>query len=147
MVSTPRRLSHGGFSILAAIMAAILAGILPAIAPRRAAIRPRRTRTVLRMACPPCVAACAPTMILHSPCATAGELILRQSRSAGNKTTAPVAGRGFFHNGSQGDMQNRHAGCTMPEADTEGQRFAAGTPQAAPGFFLKGSHQLDWGMK
>ncbi len=35
----------------------------------------------------------------------------------------------------------------MPEADTEGQRFAAGTPQATPGFFLKGSHQLDWGMK
>jgi len=35
----------------------------------------------------------------------------------------------------------------MPEADNEGQRFAADTPQAAPGFFLKGSHQLDWGMK
>jgi putative autoinducer-2 (AI-2) aldolase len=35
----------------------------------------------------------------------------------------------------------------MPEADNEGQRFAAATPQAAPGFFLKGSHQLDWGMK
>jgi len=35
----------------------------------------------------------------------------------------------------------------MPEADTEGQRFAADKPQAAPGFFLKGSHQLDWGMK
>jgi len=35
----------------------------------------------------------------------------------------------------------------MPEADTEGQRFAADRPQAAPGFFLKGSHQLDWGMK
>jgi putative autoinducer-2 (AI-2) aldolase len=35
----------------------------------------------------------------------------------------------------------------MPEADTEGQRFAAHRPQAAPGFFLKGSHQLDWGMK
>jgi putative autoinducer-2 (AI-2) aldolase len=35
----------------------------------------------------------------------------------------------------------------MPEADTEGQRFAATTPQATPGFFLKGSHQLDWGMK
>src|SRR5499425_3948803 len=35
----------------------------------------------------------------------------------------------------------------MPEADTEGQRFAAATPQATPGFFLKGSHQLDWGMK
>src|SRR5215468_8318725 len=37
--------------------------------------------------------------------------------------------------------------CAMPEADNEGQRFAADTPQAAPGFFLKGSHQLDWGMK
>jgi len=35
----------------------------------------------------------------------------------------------------------------MPEADNEGQRFAADKPQAAPGFFLKGSHQLDWGMK
>jgi len=35
----------------------------------------------------------------------------------------------------------------MPEADKEGQRYHAGTPQAAPGFFLKGSHQLDWGMK
>src|SRR4051812_24837442 len=35
----------------------------------------------------------------------------------------------------------------MPEADSEGQRFAADRPQAAPGFFLKGSHQLDWGMK
>src|SRR5436190_19969263 len=35
----------------------------------------------------------------------------------------------------------------MPEADTEGARFAADQPQAAPGFFLKGSHQLDWGMK
>jgi len=35
----------------------------------------------------------------------------------------------------------------MPEADTEGARFYAEQPQAAPGFFLKGSHQLDWGMK
>jgi putative autoinducer-2 (AI-2) aldolase len=35
----------------------------------------------------------------------------------------------------------------MPEADSEGERFAAKEPQAAPGFFLKGSHQLDWGMK
>src|SRR6266480_7433129 len=35
----------------------------------------------------------------------------------------------------------------MPEADTEGARFYADQPQAAPGFFLKGSHQLDWGMK
>jgi len=35
----------------------------------------------------------------------------------------------------------------MPETDTEGQRFATATPQATPGFFLKGSHQLDWGMK
>jgi len=36
---------------------------------------------------------------------------------------------------------------TMPEADIEGARYQADTPQAAPGFFLKGSHQLDWGMK
>jgi putative autoinducer-2 (AI-2) aldolase len=35
----------------------------------------------------------------------------------------------------------------MPEADIEGARYHADTPQAAPGFFLKGSHQLDWGMK
>jgi putative autoinducer-2 (AI-2) aldolase len=35
----------------------------------------------------------------------------------------------------------------MPEADKEGERYQAATPQAAPGFFLKGSHQLDWGMK
>jgi 3-hydroxy-5-phosphonooxypentane-2,4-dione thiolase len=35
----------------------------------------------------------------------------------------------------------------MPEADIEGSRYQADRPQAAPGFFLKGSHQLDWGMK
>ena len=35
----------------------------------------------------------------------------------------------------------------MPEADTEGARYQADVPQAAQGFFLKGSHQLDWGMK
>jgi 3-hydroxy-5-phosphonooxypentane-2,4-dione thiolase len=35
----------------------------------------------------------------------------------------------------------------MPEADKEGERYSAGTAQATPGFFLKGSHQLDWGMK
>src|SRR6476659_8104784 len=35
----------------------------------------------------------------------------------------------------------------MPEADQEGQRYAPDQPQATPGFFLKGSHQLDWGMK
>ena len=35
----------------------------------------------------------------------------------------------------------------MPEADTEGARYQADKPQTAPGFFLKGSHQLDWGMK
>jgi len=35
----------------------------------------------------------------------------------------------------------------MPEADKEGARFQADRPQAAPSFFLKGSHQLDWGMK
>src|SRR6266704_3152903 len=35
----------------------------------------------------------------------------------------------------------------MPEADIEGARYQADRPQAAPGFFLKGSHQLDWGMK
>src|ERR1043166_8886578 len=35
----------------------------------------------------------------------------------------------------------------MPEADQEGERYAAAQPQTAPGFFLKGSHQLDWGMK
>ena len=35
----------------------------------------------------------------------------------------------------------------MPEADTEGERYQLDRPQAAPGFFLKGAHQLDWGMK
>ena len=35
----------------------------------------------------------------------------------------------------------------MPEVDQEGARFHADRAQAAPGFFLKGSHQLDWGMK
>jgi len=35
----------------------------------------------------------------------------------------------------------------MPEADNEGQRFQSDRPQANPGFFLKGAHQLDWGMK
>ena len=35
----------------------------------------------------------------------------------------------------------------MPEADKEGERYHADRPQQAPGFFLKGSHQLDWGMK
>jgi putative autoinducer-2 (AI-2) aldolase len=35
----------------------------------------------------------------------------------------------------------------MPEADKEGERYSVDQPQAAPGFFLKGSHQLDWGMK
>jgi len=35
----------------------------------------------------------------------------------------------------------------MPEVDKEGERFAASQPQATPGFFLKGCHQLDWGMK
>jgi 3-hydroxy-5-phosphonooxypentane-2,4-dione thiolase len=35
----------------------------------------------------------------------------------------------------------------MPEADREGERYQAEVTQATPGFFLKGSHQLDWGMK
>src|ERR1700755_593229 len=35
----------------------------------------------------------------------------------------------------------------MPEAEKEGSRYQADKPQLAPGFFLKGSHQLDWGMK
>ena len=35
----------------------------------------------------------------------------------------------------------------MPEADKEGERYQADRPQTAPGFFLKGSQQLDWGMK
>jgi putative autoinducer-2 (AI-2) aldolase len=35
----------------------------------------------------------------------------------------------------------------MPEADKEGARYQADQPQAAPGFFLKGSHQYDWGLK
>ncbi|MBN8937522.1 MAG: 3-hydroxy-5-phosphonooxypentane-2,4-dione thiolase, partial [Rhizobiales bacterium] len=35
----------------------------------------------------------------------------------------------------------------MPEAENQGARYQADKPQATPGFFLKGSHQLDWGMK
>jgi 3-hydroxy-5-phosphonooxypentane-2,4-dione thiolase len=35
----------------------------------------------------------------------------------------------------------------MPEADEEGKRYEVGRSQLAPGFYLKGSHQLDWGMK
>lgn len=35
----------------------------------------------------------------------------------------------------------------MPEADKEGERYAADRPQQTPGFYLKGCHQLDWGMK
>jgi putative autoinducer-2 (AI-2) aldolase len=35
----------------------------------------------------------------------------------------------------------------MPEADQEGTRYRSDDPQQAPDFFLKGSHQLDWGMK
>ena len=35
----------------------------------------------------------------------------------------------------------------MAEPDKEGERFSPSQPQAAPGFFLKGAHQLDWGMK
>lgn len=35
----------------------------------------------------------------------------------------------------------------MPEADREGKKFYEDVPQEMPGFFLKGSHQLDWGMK
>jgi len=35
----------------------------------------------------------------------------------------------------------------MPEADKEGERYAVERPQQTPGFFLKGCHQLDWGMK
>ena len=35
----------------------------------------------------------------------------------------------------------------MPEADKAGDRYQFDEPQFAAGFFLKGSHQLDWGMK
>src|SRR4029079_3742703 len=35
----------------------------------------------------------------------------------------------------------------MPEVDKEGIRYFVDRPQQAPGFFLKGCHQLDWGMK
>jgi putative autoinducer-2 (AI-2) aldolase len=35
----------------------------------------------------------------------------------------------------------------VPEADIEGNRYFVDQAQKAPGFFLKGSHQLDWGMK
>src|SRR5512137_2136460 len=37
----------------------------------------------------------------------------------------------------------------MPEADTakEAKKFFENVPQKTPGFFLKGSGALDWGMK
>jgi 3-hydroxy-5-phosphonooxypentane-2,4-dione thiolase len=35
----------------------------------------------------------------------------------------------------------------MPEVDKEGERYSPHQPQQTPGFYLKGSHQLDWGMK
>jgi len=35
----------------------------------------------------------------------------------------------------------------MPEADNAGDRYQFDEPQFASGFFLKGAHQLDWGMK
>ena len=35
----------------------------------------------------------------------------------------------------------------MPEVDIEGNRYYVDQVQKTPGFFLKGSHQLDWGMK
>src|SRR5688572_16641907 len=35
----------------------------------------------------------------------------------------------------------------MPEADKDGERYSADIAQQSPGFFLKGSHQYDWGMK
>ena len=35
----------------------------------------------------------------------------------------------------------------MPEVDKEGERYATDQPQQTAGFYLKGSHQLDWGMK
>jgi 3-hydroxy-5-phosphonooxypentane-2,4-dione thiolase len=35
----------------------------------------------------------------------------------------------------------------MPEAGEEGEKYQIDQPQTAPGFYLKGSHHLDWGMK
>ena len=35
----------------------------------------------------------------------------------------------------------------MPEADKKGKEYQVEQPQTTPGFYLKGSHQLDWGMK
>ena len=35
----------------------------------------------------------------------------------------------------------------MPEADKEGERYSLDQPQQTPGFYLKGTHQHDWGMK
>jgi len=35
----------------------------------------------------------------------------------------------------------------MSEVDKEGERYATDQPQQTAGFYLKGSHQLDWGMK
>src|SRR4030043_1402035 len=35
----------------------------------------------------------------------------------------------------------------MPEVDQEGKDYGLGIPVKTEGFFLKGSHALDWGMK
>ena len=67
---------------------------------------------------------------------------------------APAVADGWIPGTSPGmttrrSLGPRHnsRGRSMPEADKEGERYQADRPQAAPGFFLKGSHQLDWGMK
>src|SRR5215510_10120306 len=121
-------------------MAVILAGILAAIMPMRPAIMPRRSRIVLRMACPPCVAACAPACLRQQATDCPAILFGRQhDYRTGGAPSSTMAHKAI--------CRTDNPGCTMPEADTEGQRFAAATPQATPGFFLKGSHQLDWGMK
>ncbi|MFO1486834.1 MAG: 3-hydroxy-5-phosphonooxypentane-2,4-dione thiolase LsrF, partial [Verrucomicrobiaceae bacterium] len=39
------------------------------------------------------------------------------------------------------------ADITTSAADKKQKEYFSDIPQAAPGFFLKGSHQYDWGLK
>ena len=39
------------------------------------------------------------------------------------------------------------ADITTSAADKKDKEYFTDVPQAAPGFFLKGCHQYDWGLK
>jgi 3-hydroxy-5-phosphonooxypentane-2,4-dione thiolase len=57
-----------------------------------------------------------------------------------------LAGSGSMPHTFAGEARGQR-GNVMPEVDKEGERYATEQPQQTPGFYLKGSHQLDWGMK